>query len=98
YLYCTKGLPRWRSVQFSSVAQSCLTLCSTPGLLVHHQLLENLEKQKTISFITQTVIDRPQSSCEPKYLITLSNNLQKYFLRIKQQCCGLASSCLNMLN
>ena len=33
------------SVQFSSVAQSCLTLCnpmnhSTPGLLVHHQLPE----------------------------------------------------------
>ena len=32
-------------VQFSSVAQSCLTLCdpmdySTPGLHVHHQLLE----------------------------------------------------------
>ena len=32
------------SVQFSSVAQSCLTLCDlmnrcTPGLLVHHQLL-----------------------------------------------------------
>ena len=31
--------------QFSSVAQSCLTLCdpmhcSTPGLPVHHQLLE----------------------------------------------------------
>ena len=33
------------SVQFSSVAQSCLTICdpmnrSTPGLPVHHQLLE----------------------------------------------------------
>ena len=33
------------SVQFSSVAQSCLTLCdpmdcSTPGFLAHHQLLE----------------------------------------------------------
>ena len=33
------------SVQFSSVAQSCLTLCdpmnrSTPGLPVHHQLSE----------------------------------------------------------
>ena len=33
------------SVQFSSVAQSCPTLCdpmnhSTPGLPVHHQLLE----------------------------------------------------------
>ena len=34
-----------KSVQFSSFAQSCLTLCnpmdcSTPGLPVHHQLLE----------------------------------------------------------
>ena len=34
------------SVQFSSVTQSCLTLCnamnhSTPGLPVHHQLLES---------------------------------------------------------
>ena len=34
-----------QSVQFSSVAQLCLTLCdpmdcSTPGLPVHHQLLE----------------------------------------------------------
>ena len=32
-------------LQFSSVAQSCLTLCdptncSTPGLPIHHQLLE----------------------------------------------------------
>ena len=36
------------SVQFSSVAQSCLTLCdpmnrSTPGLLVHHQLPEFIQ-------------------------------------------------------
>ena len=36
------------SVQFSSVTQSCLTLCdpmncSTPGLPVHHQLLEFTE-------------------------------------------------------
>ena len=36
------------SVQFSSVAQSCPTLCdpmnrSTPGLLVHHQLLSLLK-------------------------------------------------------
>ena len=41
------GIPglSWLSVQFSSVAQSCLTLrdpmdCSLPGLSVHHQLLE----------------------------------------------------------
>ena len=36
------------SVQFSSVAQSCLTLCdpmnrSTPGLPVHHQLPESTQ-------------------------------------------------------
>ena len=36
---------QFSSVQFSSVAQSCLTLCdpmnrSTPGLPVHHQLSE----------------------------------------------------------
>ena len=38
---------RKSSVQFSSVAQSCLTLCdpmncSTPGLPVHHQLPSSL--------------------------------------------------------
>ena len=35
----------WKQPQIRSVAQSCLTLCdpmnhSTPGLPVHHQLLE----------------------------------------------------------
>ena len=39
------GGPACAAVQFSSVAQSCPTLCdpmdcSTPGLPVHHQLLE----------------------------------------------------------
>ena len=39
---------QWLSVQFGSVAQSCLTLCdpmnhSTPGLPVHHQLPEFTE-------------------------------------------------------
>ena len=43
---CSLGEKLWQtSVQFSSVAQSCPTLCdpmncSTPGLAVHHQLLE----------------------------------------------------------
>ena len=36
----------WYSIQFSSVAKSCLTLCdpknhSTPGFPVHHRLLES---------------------------------------------------------
>ena len=39
------GMGEFNSVQFSSVTQSCLTLCdpmihSTPGLPVHHHLLE----------------------------------------------------------
>ena len=46
------------SVQFSSVAQSCLTPCdpmnrSTPGLPVHHQLLE----------FTQTHVHRVSDAC-----------------------------------
>ena len=42
------GSLRNHSVQFSSIAQSCLTLCypmnySMPGLPVHHQLLESTQ-------------------------------------------------------
>ena len=41
------------SVQFSSVAQSCLTLCnpmncSTPGLPVHHKLLESTKPMSIV--------------------------------------------------
>ena len=50
------------SVQFSSVAQSCLTLCdpmnrSTPGLPVHHQLLE----------FTQTHAHRVSDAIQPSH-------------------------------
>ena len=50
------------SVQFSSVAQSCLTLCdpmnrSTPGLPVHHQLLE----------FTQTHIHQVSDAIQPSH-------------------------------
>ena len=50
------------SSQFSSVAQSCLTLCnpmdcSTPGLPVHHQLLE----------FTQTHAHRVSESIQPSH-------------------------------
>ena len=50
------------SVQFSSVAQSCLTLCnpmncSTPGLPVHHQLLE----------FTQTHVHRVGDDIQPSH-------------------------------
>ena len=50
------------SHQFSSVAQSCLTLCdamnrSTPGLPVHHQLLE----------FTQTHVHRVSDAIQPSH-------------------------------
>ena len=49
-------------IDFSSVAQSCLTLCdpmnhSTPGLPVHHQLLE----------FTQTHIHRVSDAIQPSH-------------------------------
>ena len=48
------------SVQFSSVAQSCLTLCDpmnriTPGLPVHHQLSE----------LTQTHVHQVSDAIQP---------------------------------
>ena len=50
------------SVQFSSIAQSCLNVCnpmnsSTPGLPVHHQLLE----------FTQTLVHRVGDAVQPSH-------------------------------
>ena len=52
--------------QFSSVAQFCLTLCdpmdcSTPGLPVHHQLLE----------LTQTQVHQVSDAIQPSHLLSL---------------------------
>ena len=54
--------PHPRSVQFSSVAQSCPTLCdpmncSMPGLPVHHQLLE----------FTQTHVHQVSDAIQPSH-------------------------------
>ena len=67
-LWCWRRLLRvpWTAAvlsgQFSSVAQSCLTLCnpmnrSTPGLPVHHQLPE----------FTQTPIHRVSDAIQPSH-------------------------------
>ena len=59
-------------MQFSSVAQSCPTLCdpmnrSTPGLSVHHQFLE----------FTQTHVNRVSNNIQPFYpLIPFCSCLQ----------------------
>ena len=55
-------MPRTYSVQFSSVAQLCPTLCdpvncSTPGLPVHHQLLE----------FTQTHVHQVGDAIQPSH-------------------------------
>ena len=58
----SESVSRFSSVQFSSVAQSCLTLCdpmnqSTLGLPVHHQLPE----------FTQTHIHRVSDAIQPSH-------------------------------
>ena len=64
------------SIQFSSVAQSCLTLCdsmdwSTPGLPVHHQLTEFT--QTHVHWVGDAIqLSHPLSS--PSYAFNLSQH------------------------
>ena len=56
--------------QFSSVAQSCLTLCdpmsrSTPGLPVHHQLPDSNTQTDVRRFSDAIQPSHPQSSPSP---------------------------------
>ena len=60
--YCGQEPLQFSSVQFSSVAQSCPTLCnpmncSTPGLPIHHQLPE----------FTQTHVHRVGDAIQPSH-------------------------------
>ena len=62
YHQCHLGSPHILSVRFSSVAQSCPTLCdpmnhSTPGLPVHHQLPE----------LTQIHVHRVSDAIQPSH-------------------------------
>ena len=61
------------SVQFSSVAQSCPTLCdpmnrSTPGLPVHHQLTE----------FTQTHVHQVSDAIQPSHPLSSPSPLNAY--------------------
>ena len=65
------------SVQFSSVAQSCPTLCdpmhcSTPGFPVHHHLLE----------FTQTHVHRVSDAIQPSH--PLYYTCLKIFLKAEE--------------
>ena len=63
-----KAMTNLSSVQFSSVSQSCLTLCdsmnrSTPGLPVYHQLLE----------FTQTHVHWVSDAIQPSHPLSSSS-------------------------
>ena len=67
------------SVQFSSVAQSCRTLCdpmkcSTPGLPVHHQLSE----------FTQTHVHRVGDAIQPSHSLSSPSPPSPQSLRASQ--------------
>ena len=67
-----------QSVQFSSVAQSCLTLCDpmnrrTPGLPVHHQLPES----------TQTHVHRVGDAIQPSHPLLSPSPLPSIFPSIR---------------
>ena len=80
------------SVQFSSVAQSCPTLCdpmnrSTPGLPVHHQLLEFT--QTLVCWVGDAIQpSHPLSSPSPPAL-NLSQHQRKVFLYSSVYSCQL---------
>ena len=68
-------------VQFSSVAQSCPTLCdsincSTPGLPVHHQLPESTQTH-AYPTISSSVI--PFSSCPQTFPASGSSQMSQFF-------------------
>ena len=76
-----------QSFQFSSVAQSCLTLCdpmnySTPGLPVYHQLLESTQNSCPLSrwchpAISSSVV--PFSSCLQSFPASGSFQMSQLF-------------------
>ena len=62
------------SVQFSSVAQSCLTLCepmnrSMPGLPVHHQLPDRVEVHLRLMSIESVMPSSHLILCHPLLLL-----------------------------
>ena len=72
-LYDITCLNNYITVQFSSVTQSCPTLCdpkncSTPGLPVHHQLTE----------FTQTHVHWVGDAIQPSSVIPFSSCLQSF--------------------
>ena len=78
--------PRRTSVQFSSVAQLCPTLSDpmnhiTPGLAVHHQLLDPPKPMSTVLVMHPTISSSvvPLSSCPPPFPASGSFQMNQFF-------------------
>ena len=98
YLYFYKN----RSYQFSSVAQSCPTLCDTMdcsmlGFPVHHQLLQLTQTQRPLSWwchptISSSVV--PFSSCLQSFPASGSFQMTQFFASGEGNGNPLQYSCL----
>jgi len=76
-------VPHLPAVQFSSVTQSCLTLCNpmdrnTPGLPVHHQLLEFTQLMSIESVMPSNRLILCPFSCLQSFLrLRLNQNIRE---------------------
>ena len=92
-------------VQFSSVSQSCLTLCnpvdcSTPGLAVLHQILE-LGKLMSIELVLPSnhlLLCHPLSSCLQSCPVTGSFLMSQFFISVGQSIGGSISASVLAMN
>ena len=100
YIYITVSDPY--SVQFSSVAQSCPTLCdpmnhSTPGLPVHHQLLECT--QTHVHWVGDDIQpSQPLSSPSPAFNLSQHQCLFKWVSSLHQMAKGSFSFSISPSN
>ena len=85
------------SVQFSSVTQSCLTLCdpmnrSTPGLPIHHQWPESSQTHvHWVSDVIQPSFVIPFSSCPQSFPASGSFQMSQLF-ELGDQSIGISAS------
>ena len=82
----TPGLPQFSTVQFSSVTQSCLTLCnpmncSMPGLPVYHQLRVHPNPCPLCQWCHPTISSSvvPFSFCLQSFLLSGSVQMSQLF-------------------
>ena len=106
HLHCSSNFMKIStSVQFSSVAQSCPTLCdpmnhSTPGFPVHHQLLEFT--QTHVHCVSDAIHPShpviPFSSCPQSFPASGSFQMSQFFTSVSQSIGVSASTSVLPMN